>query len=115
MILLTKTSCYIIGGCQSLERTCFLHIQEIKTYTLKLKTASEILVTIYEATWRHKLEDQYGSESLFNGKRWHVVSVFLTSLFIAYLNILRFNPEDGGSTFLRNVGKFLPDYMDYSP
>jgi hypothetical protein len=67
-----------------------------------METASETLVTIYEATRYDNIEDQSESECLFNGKRWNV-PVFLTSLFIAYLNILHTNPEDGDSTFLRNV------------
>jgi hypothetical protein len=42
-----------------------------------------------------------------------VVSALLAS--VPFLSWLMFNPEDGGSMFLRNIDELIPDYPSSKP
>jgi hypothetical protein len=44
-----------------------------------------------------------------------ITSVSLFELLAVYVLGLFFNPEDAGRTFLRNIGKTVPDYTALHP
>jgi hypothetical protein len=74
---------------------------------------------VYQTTRRHSSED---SKRFFIYilllECWGMFTEFFStiiSIAAGYLLGLLFSPKDGGSTFLRNVSKLLPDYISSHP